>query len=437
MSSECSTGNIPPGYKQTEVGVLPEDWEVKPMAELFTFQNGVNADKSSYGRGTPFINVLEVITHSTITETRIPGKISLSAEAISAFEVQHGDILFNRTSETQEEVGLTSVYIGNEVVVFGGFVIRARPKDNSLDSIFTSYVLRSPTIRSQIVARGQGAVRANIGQQDLSRVLVVLPTKAEQRAIAEAISDADALIESLEQLIAKKRQIKQGAMQELLTGKRRLPGFEIKQGYKQTDAGLIPEDWEVSSLRKCCCKITDGTHDTPKPVRLGIPFLTAIHVKDNWIDFDSCLYVTEADHKIIFSRCNPEKNDVLMVNIGMGVATTALVNVDYEFSLKNVALLKPESRRTIGSYINYSIAQMKQKITQDLSSGGAQPFLSLTQIGEITIPLPATKAEQEAIAYILSDMDSEITALEKKLAKARQIKQGMMQELLTGRVRLI
>lgn len=94
-------------------------------------------------------------------------------------------------SETQEELGLTSVYIGNEVVVCGGFVIRARPKDSSLDFIFTSYALRSPAIRSQIMARGQGAVRANIGQQDLSRVLVILPSKAEQNAIATILSDMD------------------------------------------------------------------------------------------------------------------------------------------------------------------------------------------------------------------------------------------------------
>ena len=145
----------------------------------------LNADKSAYGSGIPFINVLEVITYSTLTEVRIPGKISLSAQARSAFAVQYGDVLFNRTSETQEEVGLASVYTGTAAVVFGGFVIRARPRDNSMNPIFTSYALRSPAIRSQIVARGQGAVRANIGQQELSRVQVFLPTKAEQEAIAE------------------------------------------------------------------------------------------------------------------------------------------------------------------------------------------------------------------------------------------------------------
>jgi len=211
---------------------------------------------------------------------------------------------------------------------------------------------------------------------------------------------------------------------------------KLKPGYKQTEVGVIPEDWEVSALRNCCIKITDGTHDTPRPVQSGIPFLTAINVRDNWIDYESCLYLAEADHIVIFRRCNPEKNDVLMVNIGAGVATTALVKVDYEFSLKNVALLKPDSRRAMGAYLNYSLAQRKPRITQDLSSGGAQPFLSLTQIGEILIPLPPTKAEQETIAEALGDADALIESLEQLIAKKRHLKQGAMQELLTGKKRL-
>jgi len=211
--------------------------------------------------------------------------------------------------------------------------------------------------------------------------------------------------------------------------------MELKPGYKQTDVGVIPESWEVATLRDCCKKITDGTHDTPRPVNQGIPFLTAIHVKDNQIAYEECLYVTKADHEIIFKRCNPEKGDVLMVNIGAGVATTALVEVDYEFSLKNVALLKPNVGRVTGAYLNYCLAKKKERITQALLSGGAQPFLSLTQIGQIMISTPQLK-EQKAIAGVLEDMDALIRSLEKLIAKKRDLKQAAMQQLLTGQKRL-
>ncbi|WP_440945308.1 restriction endonuclease subunit S [Methanosarcina sp. T3] len=421
MSAECRSDNIPPGYKQTEVGVIPEDWKVKPMAELFTFQNGVNADKSSYGSGIPFINVLEVITHSTITEDKIPGKISLSAQAISAFTVQRGDILFNRTSETQEEVGLTSVYIGNEVVVFGGFVIRARPKDSSLYSIFTSYVLRSPAIRSQIMARGQGAVRANIGQQDLSRVLVVLPTKAEQEAIAEALSDADALIESLEQLIAKKRQIKQGAMQELLTGKRRLPGFS--------------GEWETKRLGDIA-EIRDGTHQTPKYVECGIPFFSVENVTSG--DFTNTKFISENEHRFLTKSFKIEKGDILMTRIGsIGDCKFIDWNVDASFYV-SLALLKIRKSYSAEFICHYSkTTAFKKEIELNSLQSAIPKKINLGPISDVLIKLPKSFDEQIAIATILSDMDSEITALEEKLAKARQIKQGMMQELLTGRIRLI
>jgi len=211
--------------------------------------------------------------------------------------------------------------------------------------------------------------------------------------------------------------------------------MKLRPGYKQTEVGVIPDDWVVCDLKESCTKITDGTHDTPKPVNSGIPFLTAIHVKDNRIDYKDCLYVTKEEHEIIFKRCNPEKGDVLMVNIGAGVATTALVNVDYEFSLKNVALLKPSLGRLFGSYLNYCLALKKPEITQTLLNGGAQPFLSLAQIGQIKIPLPKPE-EQRAIADVLSDVDALIASLDKLIAKKRDIKQGVTQQLLTGKNRL-
>jgi len=203
----------------------------------------------------------------------------------------------------------------------------------------------------------------------------------------------------------------------------------IKKGYKNTEVGVIPEDWDVKPLVECCSKITDGTHDTPKPIETGVPFLTAIHVKENNIDYKSCYYLPENVHRIIFNRCNPEKFDVLMVNIGAGVATTALVQVDYEFSLKNVALLKPENSKLKGSFLNYWQIYSKSKIINSISTGGAQPFLSLNQIGNFKIALP-TKAEQTAIATALSDADALINSLATLIAKKRNIKQGTMQQLL-------
>ncbi len=210
---------------------------------------------------------------------------------------------------------------------------------------------------------------------------------------------------------------------------------EVRTGYKRTEVGMIPEEWEVSILDECCRKITDGTHDTPKPVKKGVPFLTAIHVKNNGIAYEECLYLSQTDHDLIYKRCNPENGDVLMVNIGAGVSTTATVEVDFEFSLKNVALLKPDPGRLTGRYLNYCLTKKKESITQALLTGGAQPFLSLAQICQIKIPLPPS-LEQRAIAEALSDVDALLGALDRLIAKKRDLKQAAMQQLLTGQTRL-
>ncbi len=211
--------------------------------------------------------------------------------------------------------------------------------------------------------------------------------------------------------------------------------MELKPGYKQTEVGVIPEEWDVRSLAETCSKITDGTHDTPTPVRSGIPYLTAIHIKESYIDFGNCLYLTKDDHQIIFARCNPQLGDVLMVNIGAGVATTATVDVDFEFSLKNVALLKPATNKMCGGYLNHCLIKRKPAITQALSSGGAQPFLSLTQIGKINIPVPPLP-EQHSISSALNSVKALLDGLERLIAKKRDLKQAAMQQLLTGKTRL-
>ncbi len=231
---------VRPGYQQTEVGVIPQDWDLVHLGALMRFQNGANADKAAYGAGIPFINVLEVITESHLGLGDIPGRVRLSNAAVDSYAVRRGDVLFNRTSETQGEVGLASVYLGDAPVVFGGFVIRGRPIGERLDPVYAGYGLRAPQVRRQLISRGQGAIRANIGQSDLRQVLAPVPPLDEQEAIAETLSDADAHIESLEQLLAKKRDVKQGAMQELLTGERRLLGFDgIWQERRLKDLGIF------------------------------------------------------------------------------------------------------------------------------------------------------------------------------------------------------
>lgn len=194
------------------------------------------------------------------------------------------------------------------------------------------------------------------------------------------------------------------------------------------------DEWKKKKLAEVANKITDGTHDTPKPVDKGIPFLTAIHIKDGYIDYDNCYYLKEEVHNAIYSRCNPEKGDLLIVNIGAGTAKCAINTVDYEFSLKNVALIKPNVKIINENYLAQYQRNKTEKTFNRLTSGGAQPFLSLREIGLLDIYLP-TLPEQEKIASFFTAVDSRLEKLKKKKELLEQYKKGVMQKIFSQDLR--
>jgi type I restriction enzyme S subunit len=421
LTPEKSAEEIPAAG---DFGPAPTGWEIVRLGDYYDFQNGVNADAKAYGQGVPFANVLEVITHSHMSVGDIPGLVTLPQDAIRIFQVRRGDILFNRTSETQEEVGLTSVYLDDAETVFGGFVIRGRSKNGSFDPMYAGYAFRSPFVRSQIIVKGQGAVRANVGQADLKTVFALKPPPKEQKAIAQALSDADALIESLESLIAKKRAIKQGAMQVLLSGRKRLASF--------TGA------WKTQELKDICIKIQDGTHFSPKLGGSDYLYVTSRNLGRGMLDLTSVETISAEEHTKIYARCDARKGDLLLTKDGANTGNAAINSIDEPISLlSSVAMLRFDPKRHNAEfYLQQILSDAGQKQIKDMMSGNAITRLTLAKIKALRFHVPQLD-EQDHIAMTLSEIDEELQTLARRLAKARLIKQGMMQELLTGRIRLI
>lgn len=413
-----------PGYKQTDVGVIPEDWDVEPLGGIMELQNGFNADKAAYGAGTRFINVLEVITDTHLTPDRIPGRVAVTKAQFNTFEVRRGDVLFNRTSETQEEIALAASYDDDEPVIFGGFVIRGRPDATRLHPRFGGYGLRSPAVRNQMIARGQGVVRANIGQRDLKTVLVPLPGKDEQEAITGALSEADALIKALAALIAKKRALKRGAMQVLLSGDRRLPEF----------AG----DWELQPLGSLGRWQGGATPSMSRPefwsegtipwvsssdVRLGV--ITPRNLITRRAVRESSTTVVEPGAILMVTRSGILRR---FLPIALTPQTLA-INQDIK------ALTTHDD--VVGAFVFHALVAASQGILAScMKSGTTVESVDLSSLKKFEILMPPTRDEQQAIAAVLSDMDAEISALETRLQKARGVKKGMTQVLLTGEIRL-
>jgi len=205
--------------------MIPQGWEQAPLGELFEFKNGLNGEKSLYGTGVKFANVMDVFRGPRLMQADITGSMQVTDRQLQEYGLARGDVLFNRTSETDDEIAMASVFMDDQPAVFGGFVIRARPLGNRLTPDFCTYAFQINDIRRELIKRGQGAVRANIGQKDLAEVLIKFPPPREQRQIASALEPWVRAIKTVEALIANARTQKQALMQQLLSGKRRLPGF--------------------------------------------------------------------------------------------------------------------------------------------------------------------------------------------------------------------
>jgi len=402
--------SVSEGYKNSELGIIPENWDTPSLGAIFSFKNGLNKAKEYFGYGTPIVNYMDVYKRSSIRSSDIKGRVSVSREELKSYEVRKSDVLFTRTSETVDEVGIAAVILDDlKSTVFSGFVLRARPQDDSLDDEFKRFCFSSKCVRRQIISKSTYTTRALTNGRVLSSVLLPRPPKHEQQSIAAALSDVESLIEKLQKLIAKKCAIKRGAMQELLTGKRRLPGFT--------------GEWNSAPLKEatdCLDNLRVPLNDSQRSTMRGdIPYCGANGVMDFVND-----YVID-DDVILIAEDGGYFDEYEYRPIAYRMIGKCWVN-------NHVHILKAKPGFDQG-FVFYSLQH--KNILRFLASG-TRAKLNKSEMYKIEIDVPPDKSEQEAIAQVLDDLGAEISVLEKALYKNRLLKMGMMQALLTGEIRL-
>jgi type I restriction enzyme S subunit len=376
------------GYKQTEVGVIPEDWDTRLLGEgikLLSGQHVLAQHCNTDEDGVPYITGPADFPEGVIRHTKFttkPGTIC-----------RENDILV-----TVKGSGAGTLVLSDAEYCISRQLMAIRVTEWNTYYIYFSLLQDASLFGAAATGLIPGLSRTDI----LNKIIFLPPTKAEQEAIAEALSDADALIEFLEQLIAKKRYIKQGAMQELLTGKKRLPGFS--------------GDWEVKRLGDLCEKITTGKLDASAMKESGeYPFFTCAK-EYCWID--KYAFDTEA----------------LLVS-GNGANVGYVHHYDGKFNAYQRTYVLSGFSSNIQFIKLFMERNLQDRIRVEVNAGNT-PYIVMGTLTNMLITLPATLNEQTAIATILSDMDAEIAALETQLTKTRSLKQGMMHNLLTGRIRL-
>lgn len=421
------------GYKRTEVGVIPEDWALRPFMTVVRIASGqVNPTCE------PFRSmVLVAPDHIESGSGRLLKKeTSDEQHAISGkYLFGAGDIVYSKIRPY-----LRKAILADFEGLCSADMYPLRPsEDSSAGFIFA-------TILAHHFSRYAESVSVRSGMPKINRVelaeytFALPPTKTEQESVAGALCDTDALIESLEQLLVKKRHLKQGAMQELLTGKRRLPGFQAVSSYKHTEVGEIPEDWEVKRLGDLF-EITSSKRVFQSEWRNeGVPFFRAREVailcEKGVVDND--LFISRTMYEA-FRRLHgvPQVGDLLVTGVGT-LGKVYVVSDDREFYFKdgNIIWFKLAGSIQTEFLRQLFLTPVLLKQIMDGSAGTTVGTYTISGAKKTAVPYP-TEDEQAAIAAVLSDIDAEIARLETKLTKARQLKTGMTQELLTGRIRLL
>lgn len=419
--AQTETQDVPPGYKPTEIGLIPIDWDVRTLGPLVTITSGESPSLFRFGlAGTPYFKVEQLNNSSKYlgseeTEYFIDGPSRTVPTGSVLFPKRGASIMLNKVRLLKADG-----YMDTNMM--------ALTPGDELDCGYLFYALSHLGLAS--VADVTSIPQIN--NKHISPFAIPYPSLAEQRAIAEALSDVDGLLGALEALIAKKRAIKQAAMQQLLTGKTRLAGFS--------------GDWEVKRLGHHVTFLRHGTYsrvdlDADEPVRY-------LHYGDIHTSTQVFLSPRETSmpglpvHRAA-GLDRLEDGDLVLVDasedldgVGRSVELVDTGGIEVVSGLHTIAARFDKAVLADGfkAYLQFCPA-FRQQLTR-LAAGTKVYGTNRAHIASVEMPLPQPD-EQTAIATVLSDMDAEIAALEARRDKTRQIKQGMMQQLLTGRVRLV
>lgn len=397
---------VPSRRQPTELGALPADWDVIELATRATIQSGIAKNANVVLRdpvAVPYLRVANV--QDGYLDLREVALIEIEHADLNRYAVLPGDVLMNEGGDL-DKLGRGALWHGQiNPCVHQNHVFVVRCKTGLVPEYLNAWTSTAQARRYFMLAGRQTTNLASINKTSLGELTVAVPpTEHEQHEIADAISDADALIDSLEQLLGKKRQIKQGAMQELLTGKRRLPGF----------AG----EWKTASLGQIA-KVKTGSMNNQDKVEDGeYPFFVRSQSVER---IDAFTHDCEA-----------------ILVPGEGGIGSIFHYIEGRFALhQRVYGVTGFSDAVVGRFLYFYMRLLFGAHAMENSVKATVDSLRLPTFLDFEVRLPPTKSEQNAIVEVLSDVECEVESLESRLTKARALKQAMAQALLTGHIRLV
>ncbi|GAA0860054.1 restriction endonuclease subunit S [Clostridium baratii] len=415
------------GYKMTELGEIPEEWEVKRLRDLGSSVIGLTYSPDDLVEDS---NATLVLRSSNIRNSRIvfDDNKYVNKDIREKLIVKENDILLCSRNGSKDLIGKCALIDKKtEGSSFGAFMTVYRSEYNKyLFNVFTSYMFKRQ------IYNNLGATINQITTDNLNNFKVILPTVEEQEKISSILLTVDEQIDNTEKLIQKNQELKKGLMQQLLT-----KGIGHTK-FKKTEIGEIPEEWEVKKLKELTDVLRCGVASTPTYVEKGIPFLSAQNVQDGKISLHKYNYISEEYHKKLTKNDKPQKGDILYSRVGANYGIAAVVEVEFEFSIYvslTLIRIKKEYNSVFYKYLLNSEFIRKQADV-GVFQGGGVPNLNVKVVEKFNMIVPP-KFEQDRIASILSTVDEKIEQYKNKKEKLEEVKKGLMQQLLTGNIRVV
>ena len=376
------------------------EWESTTLGSLVDFKNGINVDSSKYGSGTKYISVSDILDQGPILYKSIRGSLIASEDQLREFSVTYGDILFQRSSETVEDIGQANVYLDSKPCLFGGFVIRGKKKAD-YNPLYMKYALKAPVNRKKVIIKGAGAQHYNIGQENLSSICLSICKKEEQQKLSLLLSDVDMRIGVQRKIIEDTKNLKKALLQKVFPREgETIPSLRFKG---------FTEPWEQRKA-KDLCSITTGKSNTQDQVEDGkYPFFirSDIPVKSN-----RYLYDQEA-----------------VITIGDGNIGRVFHYINGKFDLHQRCYKMADFNGIDGKYFYYYFSTKFYKRAMLMTAKATVDSVRLEMISDMDIFFPENTKEQKLIASYLTNLDSLITLHQRKADSILQVKKFLLANL--------
>jgi len=429
-----------------------EYWQVKPLQAVTTLiKDGTHGSHERVSSGVPLLSAKNITAHGTISLDESDSRISERDYRFihSSYELKLNDILLTVVGT----LGRSALVSGVDKFTIQRSVAVIRSDINNLLPSFLRYFICDDYFQNQLSLRSNATAQAGVYLGELASIDVQFPSIPEQRKIAKILSTVDNLIEKTQALIDKYHSIKQGMMHDLFTrgvdknGQLRPSYEEAAHQYKESELGWIPKEWEVATFNNLLGSgdllgIQDGNHGEIHPkssdfVDHGVPFVMANNLSDGKIDFDSCHFITHQQYsslRIGFSK----PGDVLLTHKGtIGLAAVVYDDTPEVMLTPQVTYYRvSDVSRIQREYLYYYfLTSTFQSILASLSEQTTRKYLGITEQKKLSIVVPSA-SEQRAVIEKLSSLFSVVGRERKYLLKLKELKAGLMQDLLTGRVRV-